>query len=135
MPRMENQIKSEQRLVLVVKTGKWISKATMYSIDRRIGLAFILLFTTISSFAQQIDYTTFVDRFTGTGGSGGIVPVASMPFGMVQLGPDTRTSNTGYHYNNQTLLGFSHVHKSGAGCSDFQDILFLPLPANTILIA
>jgi predicted alpha-1,2-mannosidase len=130
-PIVENQIKSEQRLVLGVKTGKWISKATMYSIDRRIGLAFILFFTTILSFAQQIDYTTFVDRFTGTGGSGGIVPVASMPLGMVQLGPDTRTSNTGYHYNDQTLLGFSHVHKSGAGCSDFQDILFLPLPANT----
>ena len=50
---------------------------------------------------------------------------------MVQLGPDTRTSNTGYHYNDQTLIGFSHVHKSGAGCGDFQDILFLPLPANT----
>ena len=55
----------------------------------------------------------------------------TMPFGMVQLGPDTRTCASGYHYDDENLLGFSHIHKSGAGCSDFLDILFLPLDINT----
>lgn len=88
----------------------------------------ILIITTC--FAQN-DYTQYVNRFIGTGGNGGIVPVAAMPFGMVQLGPDTRSQSSGYHYDDKNILGFSHIHKSGAGCSDFLDILFLPLAVNT----
>jgi predicted alpha-1,2-mannosidase len=92
----------------------------------------ILFFITISCVAtKEKDHTQFVNRFIGTGGNGGIVPVAAMPFGMVQLGPDTRTCASGYHYDDENLLGFSHIHKSGAGCSDFLDILFLPLDINT----
>jgi predicted alpha-1,2-mannosidase len=92
----------------------------------------ILFFITISCVAtKEKEYTQFVNRFIGTGGNGGIVPVAAMPFGMVQLGPDTRTCASGYHYEDEELLGFSHIHKSGAGCSDFLDILFLPLDINS----
>lgn len=69
-------------------------------------------------------HTQFVNRFIGTGGNGGIVPLAVMPFGMVQLGPDTRTCASYYHYDDENILGFSHIHKSGAGCSDFLNILF-----------
>lgn len=78
----------------------------------------------------QKDYAGYVNRFTGTGANGGITPVAAMPFGMVQIGPDTRTCASGYHYDDDRILGFSHIHKSGAGCSDFLDILFLPLEEN-----
>src|SRR5438477_4011353 len=68
-----------------------------------------------------------VKAFTGTGGYGGILPTASSPFGMVQLGPDTRfTGGTSYLYTDTALYGFSHLHKSGGGCTAFQDITFLP---------
>jgi predicted alpha-1,2-mannosidase len=90
---------------------------------------FLIIITTAC--IAQTDYTQCVNRFIGSGGNGGIVPVAAMPFGMVQLGPDTRTQASGYHHDDKNILGFSHIHKSGAGCSDFQDILFLPLAVNT----
>lgn len=90
-----------------------------------------LTFITVSCVStKEKDHTHYVNRFIGTGGNGGIVPVAAMPFGMVQLGPDTRTFSSGYHYDDENLLGFSHIHKSGAGCGDFLDILFLPLDIN-----
>lgn len=95
-------------------------------------MSVIQILVIISCFSQN-DYTKYVNRFIGTGGNGGVVPVAAMPFGMIQLGPDTRTQASGYHYNDKNILGFSHIHKSGAGCSDFLDILFLPLAVNTPL--
>ena len=47
---------------------------------------------------------------------------------MVQVGPDTRTGDSGYHYLDTKILGFSHFRKSGGGCSDYLDILFQPVP-------
>lgn len=73
----------------------------------------------------------FVNRFIGTGLNACITPVASVPFGMVQVGADTHSNSSGYHYDHENIIGFSHVHKSGAGCGDFLDILFMPLPVNT----
>lgn len=69
----------------------------------------------------------FVNKFVGTGGDGRVAPVVSVPFGMMQLGADTRPFGSGYHYSDSSILGFSHLHKSGGGCADFLDILFLPL--------
>lgn len=73
----------------------------------------------------------YVDKFVGTGLDGRVSPVASVPFGMMQLAPDTRPFGSGYHYSDSTILGFSHLHKSGGGCADFLDILFLPLSPDT----
>ncbi|HUV35455.1 MAG TPA: GH92 family glycosyl hydrolase [Patescibacteria group bacterium] len=71
-----------------------------------------------------------VDPFIGTGGHGHTYPGASMPFGMVQLSPDTRLTGwdgcSGYHYSDSLLYGFSHTHLSGTGCSDYGDILLVP---------
>lgn len=63
----------------------------------------------------------------GTGGDARVTPVAALPFGMMQIGPDTRPSGSGYHYDDKQIIGFSHLHKSGGGCADFLDILFMPL--------
>ena len=53
-----------------------------------------------------------------------------MPFGMVQLSPDTRIDNwdgsSGYHYSDDIIYGFSHTHLSGTGIPDGCDILFMP---------
>ncbi|WP_298351127.1 GH92 family glycosyl hydrolase [Runella sp.] len=76
-----------------------------------------------------------VNPLMGSGFDGRISPIVSVPFGMVQLGADTRTggsgynkmSGSGYHYDDKAITGFSHVHKSGAGCGDFLDLLFVPL--------
>lgn len=77
------------------------------------------------------DNTQYVNKFIGTGLEGRVTPVASVPFGMMQLGVDTRPYGSGYHYEDPSLLGFSHLHKSGGGCADFLDILFMPLPLNS----
>jgi predicted alpha-1,2-mannosidase len=67
----------------------------------------------------------------GTGGHGHTYPGATVPFGFVQLSPDTRTEGwdacSGYHYSDTSLLGFSHTHLSGTGCADLGDLLILPV--------
>ncbi|KFC59596.1 hypothetical protein FEM08_16450 [Flavobacterium gilvum] len=68
--------------------------------------------------------------FMGSGLNGRVAPVASVPFGMMQIGADTRAYESGYHYDDKTILGFSHLHKSGGGCNDFLDVLFMPLRLN-----
>jgi len=90
--------------------------------------AFILF--ALPSFAQVIDYTKYVNPFIGTGGHGHTYPGAVMPFGMVQLSPDTRLTGwdgcSGYHYTDTVVYGFSHTHLSGTGIADYCDILFMP---------
>ncbi len=72
----------------------------------------------------------FVNPFIGTGAHGHTYPGATVPFGAVQLSPDTRTGNwdacSGYHYSDSSIIGFSHTHLSGTGCIDYGDILFVP---------
>lgn len=76
----------------------------------------------------------YVDPFIGTGGDGHTYPGATVPFGMVQLSPDTdirpfRESYawaSGYRYSDKTILGFSHTHFSGTGHSDMGDVLLMP---------
>jgi len=67
----------------------------------------------------------------GTGGHGHTYPGATVPFGFVQVSPDTRTegwdSCSGYHYSDSSILGFSHTHLSGTGCADLGDLLILPV--------
>lgn len=71
-----------------------------------------------------------VDPFIGTGGHGHTFPGATMPFGMVQLSPDTRLDGwdgcSGYHYSDSVIYGFSHTHLSGTGVSDYGDVLIMP---------
>ncbi|MPS68132.1 MAG: glycoside hydrolase family 92 protein [Novosphingobium sp.] len=70
------------------------------------------------------------DPFIGTGGDGHTFPGATLPFGMVQLSPDTDTARwdtcSGYHHGDASLLGFSHTHLSGTGIGDMLDVLVVP---------
>ncbi|MDD3859112.1 MAG: GH92 family glycosyl hydrolase, partial [Bacteroidales bacterium] len=72
-----------------------------------------------------------VNVFIGTDFHGHTFPGATLPFGMVQLSPDTRLTGwdgcSAYHYSDSIIYGFSHTHLSGTGCSDYGDILLLPL--------
>ena len=73
---------------------------------------------------------SYVNLFIGTGGHGHTYPGATMPFGMMQLSPDTRLDGwdgcSGYHYSDNYIYGFSHTHLSGTGVSDYGDILLMP---------
>lgn len=91
---------------------------------------FILLFDSLFTFSQK-NLSKYVDPFIGTGGHGHTFPGATVPFGMVQLSPDTRIDGSwdgcgGYHFNDSILYGFSHTHLSGTGVSDYGDILLFP---------
>lgn len=68
--------------------------------------------------------------FVGTGGDGHTYPGAVMPFGMVQLSPDTDVERwdtcSGYHHGDGSIMGFSHTHLSGTGIGDMLDVLVVP---------
>jgi predicted alpha-1,2-mannosidase len=85
------------------------------------------IFSNCSQEQQTVDN---VDPFIGTGFHGHTFPGAVVPFGRVQLSPDTHLlgwdASSGYHYADTTLYGFSHTHLSGTGIGDMGDILFLP---------
>ena len=89
----------------------------------------------------QTDFTHYVKPLTGTQKMGHTYPGATVPFGMVQLSPDTDTLMyekngkyqkeiyqycAGYQYNDKTIVGFSHTHFSGTGHSDLGDFLIMP---------
>jgi predicted alpha-1,2-mannosidase len=90
-------------------------------------LTFCLLF--IRTEAQQSP-ASWVNPFIGTGGHGHTYPGATVPFGMVQLSPDTRLEGWdgcgGYHYDDSCIYGFSHTHLNGTGVPDLCDILVMP---------
>ena len=100
----------------------------------------ILVFISGISFAQK-PLIQYVNPFIGTAKMGHTYPGATVPFGMVQLSPDTDTLQyelkgkynpdiyrycAGYQYDDKTIVGFSHTHFSGTGHSDLGDILVMP---------
>lgn len=97
----------------------------------RITILSWLLLTLLLVGCKHKDVTSHVDPFIGTGAHGHTYPGAAMPFGMVQLSPDTRNDNSwdgcsGYHYSDSAIVGFSHTHLSGTGVPEYCDVLFLP---------
>jgi predicted alpha-1,2-mannosidase len=75
------------------------------------------------------DSLRWVDPRIGTGGHGHCFPGAALPFGAVQLSPDTYNDGwdwcSGYHISDTSLMGFSHTHLSGTGCGDLLDFLVM----------
>lgn len=97
---------------------------------------------TSSIFAQTTKSPAdYVNPMIGTDGMGHTFPGACVPFGAVQLSPDTDTTPhnidgkyqpnvykycAGYQYADTSIVGFSHTHMSGTGHSDLGDILIMP---------
>ncbi len=94
-------------------------------------LIFSIVLLVDSTSAQVKDPASFVNPFIGTDFHGHTYPGATVPFGMVQLSPDTRLTGwdgcSAYHYSDSIVYGFSHTHLSGTGCSDYGDILLIPV--------
>lgn len=99
----------------------------------------LTLATNLASEAQEA--VDFINPLIGTKSMGHVFPGATVPFGAVQLSPDTdmiphnidgkyQTDAyrycAGYQYDDPTIVGFSHTHLSGTGHSDLGDILLMP---------
>jgi predicted alpha-1,2-mannosidase len=89
------------------------------------------LFGQETSAQTSDDVLQYVDPYIGSGGHGHVFVGASVPYGMVQLGPNNIFKGwdwcSGYHYSDSILIGFTHTHLSGTGCSDLGDILLMPM--------
>ncbi|KIO75381.1 sugar hydrolase [Pedobacter lusitanus] len=103
-------------------------------------LFYSVLFIPFIASAQQ-DLAKYVKPIIGTQKMGHTYPGAVVPFGAVQLSPETDTLSyelngkyngdvykycAGYRYEDKTIVGFSHTHFSGSGHSDLGDFLIMP---------
>lgn len=104
----------------------------------RIDLLTLSVLLLLVSCTGTEDLSSHVNVFIGTGGHGHTFPGATVPFGMVQLSPDTRMEGwdacSGYHDSDRTIIGFSHTHLSGTGIGDYGDILFMPVSGRISLV-
>ena len=90
----------------------------------------LIMFALVAFVMMAGAQSQYVNPFVGTAEHGHTYPGAIVPFGAVQLSPDTRLDGwdgcSGYHYSDSRIYGFSHTHLSGTGCSDYGDILVTP---------
>ncbi len=77
------------------------------------------------------DFSSFVNTKIGSGGHGHVFVGASVPFGMVQLGPTSIPQDwdwcSGYHDSDNSVIGFSHTHLEGTGIGDLFDVTVIPV--------
>jgi predicted alpha-1,2-mannosidase len=106
------------------------------------ALSLSLLFATTTLPADAL--TDYAKPLIGTADHGHVFPGATLPFGMVQLSPDTRDGSTddayqdgsaGYHYSDTSIMGFSHNHLTGTGIGDLGNILLMPTTGELKLVA
>ena len=106
---------------------------------KKVFVCFVLLALQANLFAQN--YIQYVNPLIGTRKMGHTFPGATVPFGAVQLSPDTDNQPylingkynpdvykycAGYQYDDKTIVGFAHTHFSGTGHSDLGDFLIMP---------
>ena len=106
-----------------------------------IAIAIAGLFTAAVSPQSAGSYIRYVNPLIGTQKMGHTFPGATVPFGSVQLSPDTDQQPhnvngiynkdaykycAGYQYDDTSIVGFSHTHFSGTGHSDLGDFLIMP---------
>ena len=93
--------------------------------------AIAALIVAASSCTEVTDYAGYVDTKIGSGGHGHVFVGASVPFGLVQIGPTSIPQQwdwcSGYHDSDSTVIGFSHTHLEGTGIGDLFDITVMPV--------
>lgn len=100
-------------------------------------ILFLFAFITLrfdAVLAQDSDHAKYVKPLIGTAGTGHTYPGATMPFGFVQLSPETGNIGwdycSGYRYEDKSIMGFSHTHISGTGALALGDLLLMPFTGN-----
>ncbi len=95
-----------------------------------VALCWLLSTSCHKSEKPSAQLTDYVNPFVGTAAHGHTFPGATVPFGMVQLSPDTHTEGwdwcSGYHDSDSSIIGFSHTHLSGTGRGELLDVLLMP---------
>jgi predicted alpha-1,2-mannosidase len=120
-----------------------LRSAAVKRIRTMLGIALLVLLCGGSPAHAAFDPARYVNTFNGTnpgaqdfgtgGGAGNTFPGAVLPFGMVQLSPDTlpaeKAFGGGYTYGDRRIKGFSFKHMSGPGCAAYQDFPITPTTA------
>lgn len=111
------------------------------SVEKMRQFLFLITFFILCNAKAQQNLIQYVKPVIGTEKMGHTYPGVSVPFGAVQLSPDTDTLSyelngkynkdiykyyAGYRYEDKTIVGFSHTHFSGTGHSDLGDFLIMP---------
>ena len=98
----------------------------------------IIIFGTLGFGCVRERSVDYVNPFIGTAEHGHTFPGASLPGGLVQLSPDTDVHGwdwcSGYNYSDSSIMGFSHLHRSGMGAGDWGDILLMPTTGNLKIV-
>lgn len=101
-------------------------------------ITFVLFLFLIGRLSAQTNFTQYVNPMIGTAFTGHTFPGAILPFGAVQVSPDTKLDGwegcSGYHYDEEYLYGFSHSHLSGTGVADYADVLLMPFVGKASVI-
>src|ERR1700686_2615362 len=106
------------------------NKTTKTLIAYNLRICFTVIFLSSVAVCYAKSPVDYVNPMIGTDAHGHVYPGATVPFGMVQLSPDTRDNtwdgSSGYHYSDTSILGFSHNHLTGTGCPDLGNVLLMP---------
>lgn len=94
-------------------------------------ISLLTLFVAFTACISAQNNAQFVNVFIGTDGTGHTFPGPSMPFGMVQPGPDNKdfgwNHTSGYQHRDTLVMGFSQTRFSGTGINEMGDVLLLPV--------
>lgn len=100
------------------------------SILKKTMLAGAMVLGFLPAWSATSNLTSYVGPLIGSGGHGHVFVGANVPFGELQVGPMNIYKGwdwcSGYHYSDSIIVGFSHTHLSGTGCSDLGDISLMP---------
>ncbi len=111
-----------------MKTGKYIIAASLLL---AVSCSTTKEIATTSAMPAEKRVTEYVNPLIGSGGHGHVFVGASVPFGMVQLGPTSINQQwdwcSGYHRDEESVIGFSHTHLSGTGIGDLFDVTVMPV--------
>ena len=115
----------------------------------KLNVLLLCLGTMLVNEEEKKSPVDYVNPFIGTKSMGHTFPGACVPYGAVQLSPDTENVPhnidgvyrkdtyrycAGYQYDDPTIVGFSHTHLSGTGHSDLGDVLLMPTVGELKLI-
>ena len=102
----------------------------------RLLAAAALILAACNAAPVEENLTQYVDPRIGSGGHGHVFVGASVPFGMVQLGPTSIPQEwdwtSGYHASDSTVIGFSHTHLEGTGIGNLFDVTLMPVVGDVV---
>jgi len=98
------------------------------------SIAIIAMVLFISACGKN--YCSYVNLFAGSDGNGHCHPCACLPFGAIQVGPQTGNCTWdycgGYQWRDTVIQGFSQNRIDGTGSSELGDLLIMPFTGDAL---